>query len=195
MARPANYFVRKCEARPSVDLAYLKRHGLLASGLPSTLTWSRGGQPTGQITVLGVERGVRLRYRLREPGGEWQEIDELIPFVWTATRFGSRRQWLQCPKCLRPCRILYGGTRFRCRCCHGLRYSSQYEPPGLGGVDQANKIRRRLGDKDGSAFDGDPFPEKPKGMHWKTYQRLEARYEELQLRWTVAAMQRFGITR
>jgi len=116
-----------------------------------------------------------------------------VPYVWTPTRFGGRRQWFKCLSCGKGCRILYGGVRFRCRRCHGLRYQSQYEQPGLGGVDQADKIRRRLGDKVGSAFERDEFPPKPKGMHWKTYRRLERRYDELQFRWTMAAMARFGI--
>ena len=194
MPRPTNWFVRKCEERHSVDLARLKRRGYLADSSPRLLSWSRGGEPTGKIIVVGVERGVHLFYNLRERGGDWQEIDELIPFVWSETRFGGRRQWLQCPGCSRACRIVYGGSRFRCRLCLQLRYASQYEPPGLGGVDQADKIRKRLGDKVGSAFDQDEFPPKPKGMHWATYRRLEERYEELQFRWTRAAMARFGFT-
>jgi hypothetical protein len=88
---------------------------------------------------------------------------------------------------------LYGGARFRCRKCYGLQYASQCEAPGLGAV--AEKIRKRLGDQHGSAFDGDEFPDKPKGMHWRTYRRLEEQYEELQARSTVAAMRRFGFPR
>jgi hypothetical protein len=45
-----------------------------------------------------------------------------------------------------------------------LQYASQYEALGLGAVDQAQKIRKRLGDNEGSAFEGDPVPDKPKGM-------------------------------
>ena len=32
-------------------------------------------------------------------------------------------------------------------------------------------------------------------MHWRTYERLEARYDELMNSWTVGVMQRFGIGR
>ena len=194
MGRPSNYFARKCEEHRSVDLASLRRRGMLADSGTRTLTWSRGGEITASIGVVAVERGVHLIYRVRERDGDWQDVDELIPYVWTPTQFGGRRQWLQCPGCSKRCRIVYSGTRFRCRRCLQLRSASQYEPPGLGGVDQADKIRKRLGDNDGSAFEQDEFPPKPKGMHWKTYRRLEQRYDDQQFRWTRAALAKFGFT-
>jgi hypothetical protein len=36
-------------------------------------------------------------------------------------------------------------------------------------LHKAQSIRKRLG---GSANMTTPFPEKPKGMHWRTYERL-----------------------
>jgi len=195
MPRPTNYFVRKCEERFSIDLARLKRHGILADSAPRILTWTRGREDAGQIRIIAVERGVHLNYRVTKHSGECHDIDELIPYVWSPTQFGGRRQWLQCPGCWKACRVLYrGDTRFRCRRCLHLRYGSQYEPPGLGGVDQADKIRKRLGDTVGSAFEQDEFPPKPKGMHWTTYRRLKRRYDRYQFRWTRAATARFGFT-
>jgi hypothetical protein len=57
------------------------------------------------------------------------------------------------------------------------------------------RLRRgsRLGDASGSAFEGDDFPPRLKRMRWKTYRRLEEQYEDLQNRWAVGAMVRFGI--
>ena len=37
------------------------------------------------------------------------------------------------------------------------------------GLTRAQKLRERLG---GSLCIDDPFPAKPKGMHWKTYAKL-----------------------
>ena len=47
---------------------------------------------------------------------------------------------------------------------------------------------------DRSLFERDEFPPKSKGMHSKTYRRLERRYDEQQLRWTAAALAKFGFT-
>ena len=171
----------------SLDLADLKRRGILVPGNSNTMNWSRAGERVASIQMFCGLVGLRLMYR-----SNGSDVDETIPFTWTRTRFGGRRQWFECPRCRWPKRVLYGGHRFRCRKCRGLRYESQYEAPGLGAVERAQKIRKRLGDREGSAFDDDPFPDKPKGMHWTTYRRLETRYYALQNRWAVAAMARFG---
>jgi hypothetical protein len=126
--------------------------------------------------------GVRLVYKHRRPGSEWHDVSEFVPFAETTTNFAGRRQWFQCPSCGRRCRILYGRSYFRCRRCQGLKYETQYEPPFARAATQALKIRDRLGSKGGI---DEPFPEKPKGMHWKTYHRLRAREERLQQSWAL----------
>ncbi|MGE3716996.1 MAG: hypothetical protein AB7G07_01190 [Bauldia sp.] len=53
-------------------------------------------------------------------------------------------------------------------------YDSQYEGGWERPISQAQKVRMRLG---GSGSMDEPFPPKPKGMHWRTYRRLEKRDE------------------
>ncbi len=77
-----------------------------------TLSWSYGGDSVGSIGLQAKFDGVRLFYRRRRDDGEWYDVDELVPTVWTPTQFGGRRQWFCCLKCARRCRILYGGSRF-----------------------------------------------------------------------------------
>ena len=45
-------------------------------------------------------------------------------------------------------------------------------------LQRAQDIRQRLG---GSANMMEPFPEKPKGMHWKTYERLFWKHHEAEM--------------
>ena len=45
-------------------------------------------------------------------------------------------------------------------------------------LHKAQSIRKRLG---GSANMMEPFPEKPKGMHWRTYERLWREHHEAEM--------------
>ena len=45
-------------------------------------------------------------------------------------------------------------------------------------LHKAQDIRRRLGE---STNMREPFPEKPKGMHWKTYERLLWEHHEAEM--------------
>ena len=98
----------------------------------------------------------------------------------------GRMRWLKCLSCHRRCRVIYGGRYFRCRQCHGLHYQSQREPAYDRAIEQATRIRKRLGDDMFSAFESDELPPKPPRMRWKTYHRLETRYAGLQNRWRPA---------
>jgi len=178
--RQAGYQAPQCHQYCAIDLAWLRRKKLLRPGLCVDLNWKVRGEPSGMITLTVAAKGVLLRYRTRTKGEEWRNIEEPIAFCWTGTAYKGRRAWFQCPGCGRRCRILYGGSLFRCRRCHGLKFESQYESAYSRGTSRACALRRRLG------HTGDldePFPAKPKGMHWKTYRRLEALDDDLQRRW------------
>jgi hypothetical protein len=170
-----------------LDLARLRRKGYL-SGFPVSLSWSYGGDPIGSIGVQAKFDGVRPFYRRRTNDGEWYDVDELIPTVWSPTQFGGRRQWFCCLKCSRRCRILYGGSRFRCRRCYRLSYGSQAETRADRATRAMFKIVRRLDPDE----DCNELPPKPKGMHWRTYERLAGRYEAYDSQWSLEAMRRFG---
>jgi hypothetical protein len=176
------FMVDKCHEYKSIDIAWLHRQKLLQMGRTSTITWSFRDKQTGSIGIARLPGGIRLNYRQRSHGEEWHDIADFIPIVETATNFGGHRQWFQCPSCRYRCRILYGGALFRCRRCHRLKYDTQYEPSFARAATRALKIRERLGGVGGL---DDLFPPKPKGMHWRTYERLQAREKRMQEAWAI----------
>jgi hypothetical protein len=95
---------------------------------------------------------------------------------WTACNYGGRRAWLVCPVvgCGRRVAILYGGGIFACRHCFRLAYASQRESRDSRAMQRANSIRRRLGWGVGIA---NPAGGKPKGMHWRTFEKLKAEHD------------------
>jgi hypothetical protein len=75
--------------------------------------------------------------------------------------------------------VLYGpGKYFLCRHCYDLTYQSQQDNKMYRAVHRAQDIRRRLG---ASANRMEPFPEKPKGMHWRTYERFWWEHHEAEM--------------
>jgi hypothetical protein len=167
----------------SVDVRNLHREGLLTPRHWFTLRWSRARRETGSIrgAVIGNEKPkqVILTYRHRSgPGGEWEDVREPVLLTWTACNFGGERPWFICPGagCGRRVAVLYGPERyFLCRHCYDLVYESQRDNAMYRALHKAQSIRERLG---GSANMTKPFPEKPKGMHWSTYDRLFWEYHE-----------------
>lgn len=178
----------RCHQAHALDLARLLRDGVLVPGRSATTTWSRGGEVMGSIGLFCEAHGLRLVYRMRRRDEDWTNIDELVPFIETPLHFGGSRQWFRCLGCGRRCRIIYGGSYFRCRRCHGLTYETQYESATDRATTRARKIRERLGGEGGL---DDFFPLKPKGMHWRTYERLAREAEHLDLVWAEAVARRF----
>ena len=179
-----------CESYKRIELPYLRKHGLLNPGHYGRLSWTWGGEPSGNISFRTHENSMELIYSYRSAGeDDWQEVNEYVPFTFTAQNLGGRRRWFVCLSCGRKCAVLYGGTHYRCRKCWNLAYQSQHETPPFRALSQAQKYRRRHG---GSEYTDDPFPEKPKGMHWRTYERIRERGEALDERADWLAMATFG---
>jgi hypothetical protein len=182
MARRALGGRATCESCPSIDVREWHRQGRLDSGQQFSWSWTCGAESVGSISVRVESAAVVLSYRSCSLGSrEWKIIEQRLPISLTACHLGGVRPWFVCPVycdgnyCGRRAAILYcAGDLFACRQCYCLSYESQQQTPLHRGLEQARKIRMRLG---GSADLLEPFPARPKGMHRRTFQRLRARAE------------------
>jgi hypothetical protein len=178
-----------------IDLVYLRKQGWLEPSRRYSLGWTMGDEPSGRIQYLAYANYLLLDFKVREYDEEkWTPVRQTVHFDQTPTHFGGQRRWFLCPGCDRRCRILYGGARFFCRKCYRLSYRSQSEDSAQRAISRTQATRRRLG---GSESIDDYFPPKPKGMHWKTYNRLveadeeAARRADAKLMGFFARLQRF----
>ena len=165
-----------------LDVRYLSRNGNLRPGSSSTVRWSRNGDEVGSIGVRSTFDSVVLSYRRRFGGsGEWKSEEYPVGLEWAACNYGGKRPWFLCPArgCGRRVAVLYGGGIFACRHCHRLAYESQREQAYSRAMIRAQAIRTSLG---GSPSLGESFPAKPKGMHWRTYERLRLEAEQAEAR-------------
>ena len=159
----------------ALDIRRLQRDGLLAPGRWFMWRWSRNGEDVASIRIRTETDRVILNYRSRSNGGDWQPMEYPVFLDWTSLHLGGRRAWFLCPGkgCGRRVAILYGGLVFACRHCYKLAYQCQRESGDDRTMRRADTIRLRLGWGAGIA---NPEGGKPKGMHWRTFERLRAEY-------------------
>ena len=182
MGRPYGSGRVICESCISIDVRLWHREGRLRAGQHFSWSWTCGGKPSGSIKVHTETDAVILMYRARSWGNaEWKSVEQRVPITWTACHLAGHRPWFICSVyfngrcCRRRVALLYGaGELFACRRCYGLAYASQREALHHRGIGKAQKIRMRLG---GSPNMREAFPDKPKGMHWRTYDRLRRMHD------------------
>jgi len=176
MARCAGGGKTTIENCRCIDVLDWHRRGCLRSPRRFSWAWAQDGERVASINVETERHRVTLRYRNRRYGEDWASVKQQFPVVWTPCRFGGERPWFTCSVyangtyCGRKVTKLYqAGRVFACRHCSRLTYASQQESAHERGLRKAQTIRMRLG---GTANMLEDFPEKPKGMHWRTYERL-----------------------
>ncbi len=171
----------------ALNINWLRRTGRLGAGWQSSVSWQYGGEPCGSIQFECkslYEASLDYSYN-----GE--RINQPVTIEWTHCHFGGMRPWFICSAwrrgqyCGRRVGKLYGaGKIFACRHCYRLCYRSQLEDTKSRAIGLTHKLWARL-DDDGK---------KPKGMHWRTYNRLCERIDRAEaISWgyLAQAMQRY----
>ena len=115
-----------------------------------------------------------------------------VHLVTTPCHMGGKRHWFLCPArgCGKRAAVLYGGGIFACRKCYQLAYPSQRESTEDRATRRADRIRDRLG-WPGGILEGAGWG-KPKGMHWRTYERLSDKHDTFTNTVNLAFIARFG---
>ena len=154
-----------------IDIRQLQRDGLIKPGQTYNLKWKHDDETTEIIKVQTEIDLLTLTHQYKIGNDDWKEKCFSIFLDWTPCNFGGKRAWFICshPGCWRRVAKLYCGDTFACRHCYKLAYSCQRETAPDRLARRANKIRKKLGWKGGilNLRDG-----KPKGMHWKTFEKL-----------------------
>lgn len=178
------------EGYKALDIRRLHKNRAVVPGASIRWSWTLNGQPIASIDIQTQENRLILSYEHRSRSTELTKERYPVCLEWTECHYGGRRAWFICPAggCGRRVAVLYGGRIFACRKCYQLSYPSQHESPAYRALGRAQVIRQHLG---GSGDMDEPFPEKPKGMHWRTYNRLKRRYLWLEHSADHLALQQF----
>lgn len=81
----------------AIDVRRWRRDGLLEPGRAFAWEWSVDGEAVATIRVKVGQGNVRLIYRQRAHGDDWQDMDYLVGLTWTDCHLGGQRPWFLCP--------------------------------------------------------------------------------------------------
>jgi hypothetical protein len=158
-----------------LDIRKIARKGLLGPGCGFSWQWLVNDRQVAGISIrVDFNQCMLLSYRMKSTG---EVVEQRVQTQTSTCHLGGERRWFTCPRCSKRVAVLYApGRYFACRQCGGLGYATQKEGAGDRASTKADKLRKRLGWQAG-ILNGDGA--KPKGMHWKTYQRLKSSHDAL----------------
>lgn len=160
------------ENTPRLSIRHLDKDGFLSAGRVHSLSWTQSGRLVRTVSFQYIWSTPPYLNLIFFCGN--REIQQRVMLDRTACNYGNWRKWFLC-QCGRRAAFLFDAdSAFVCRQCLGLSYAVQLEPARCRPLLKAQTIRVKLG---GSANMTDPFPEKPRYMHWRTYERLRRKSE------------------
>lgn len=150
----------KAEHCLRLDVRRLAQSGLLQHAGVSGWQWTENetGATRASISIAATPHRLTLTYTA---SGAF--VSEPVDITRTPCHYGGQRPWFRCPCCRARVAVLYlKAGRFRCRKCQRLRYVTQ-------GMDTCARTWRKQSKLEAKL---DTHGRKPKGMHWRTYERI-----------------------
>lgn len=176
------------EDHSRVDLRRLVKYAGPHPAYQGTLRWSDGSSVRYHLVRAG-ERGALAVWW----SAEGRAFSFSADLVTTAQKLGGRRWWCLCPRCGRRCAVLLvaaAADALGCRVCLAVGYRSQRERGYQRLTSKCENLRRRYGGPPSLLA---PWADKPKGMHWRTWEVVST--DDLLLRRAalLAVGRRFGV--
>lgn len=167
---PRGFRRESLDGRFAIDVRQWKREGLLVPRALFETSWGVSGRVLRGILVHVGDDEIILA-RDHPVGLGMRDARVRIGLSYTPCHFGGRRVWFKCPSCEQRSAKLYdgGSPDFACRKCCRLPYRCQGETGAHRAGRRAHKLRARLGASHDLA---DPVSHKPRGMHWRSFERL-----------------------
>lgn len=162
------------------------RKGLAVPGeiRGGTLSWSRGDEPAGRVGYIcdmcdPDNATLALKYTVTDnASGEARDYTQRIHLSYTQPHYGGKRWWMHCPVNGQRVGKLYmppGAETFASRAVWRLGYKSQRVTQRDAAFERLFRLQKKLGCPQGWEM---PI-RRPKGMHRRTYERLENEYAHL----------------
>jgi hypothetical protein len=161
-----------------IDIRYMNKNMMLATGWKGKLSWTANGEPSGSVGFVARVDRLELSYRVY--GSDWEFAQQDVYFDFTPCHYGGYRKWFLCPRCNARVAVLYGASiYFYCRHCYKLPYSSQNQGELNRIIEQKHKLGKRIFEhyENGTGWG------KKKGMHTATFNRLYAKYLAYEQQW------------
>lgn len=172
-----------------LNIFKLQRKGLLKSE-PVSISWSDNKTIMFAINMRVECNKLTLDYYVNDN----KKIEYVVSLTTSPCHYGGERLWFVCPnnQCMRRVSCLYLKTEyFQCRHCLNLTYDCRNENQCDRGYRRARKIRRRLNASMNLTVPTYPW-DKPKGMHWSTFDRLVAQADRVTNKSTLLMWQRLS---
>ncbi len=163
-----------CEEVRHIDVHRLNKSGCLVSGYSGVTRWSIDGKETASIGLKTLGNQLKLSYNYSCRDSEKEFIEQPVSLVKTPCHYGGYRTWFVCGGCSKRVTKLYnGGKYFHCRKCYDLPYTSQNESKS----SYLYTRKHKLGAKTFANYEFGEGWGKPKGQHWKTFEKNKAKYD------------------
>lgn len=162
-----------------LDINILQKQKLLDEGLNFSLVWVDDRSiEKARLSFVNSPDALTLHY---QSNNRQKPMINTIKIDWTNCHFGGQRPWFMCPYCGRLVLKLYiYKERILCRDCHSLVYSSQRLDSFTRLAKKIQQTKQQIGFVDRKSMIQTP---KPKGMHWKTFFKLQGKLEKQEYSW------------